>query len=163
MRWFVFIILLLYSIWLIFAYEYHFIDYVNLAFHEAGHLLFTPLGKTLHFLGGTIVQLFFPVAVAVYFWRSDRAFEAAIGAVWFAESLMYTAYYMSDSRDMMISLAGGGVHDWNYLFVQWGVLHQAETIGALFHVSASAILIGVLIFMFRQLKKKVPDSSETLL
>lgn len=43
MRWLIFIALLPYSIWLIFAYEYHFIDGVNLAFHEAGHLLFIPL------------------------------------------------------------------------------------------------------------------------
>lgn len=162
MRWFIFIALLLYSVWLVFDYQYHFIDYVNLAFHEAGHLVFTPLGKTFHFLGGTIGQLFFPVAIVVYFWRHDKPFEASVGAVWFAESLMYTANYMSDARDMLIPLVGGGVHDWNYLFGRWGVLHQAETIGAFFHVIASTLLIGVLIFMFRQLKLKEADSTEPL-
>lgn len=36
---------------------YLFIDGVNLAFHEAGHLIFAPFGSTLGILGGTLGQL----------------------------------------------------------------------------------------------------------
>lgn len=161
-RWIVFLALLPYAVWLIFAYEYHFIDNVNLAFHEAGHLIFTPLGETSHFLGGTIGQLFFPAAIAVYFWRDGRTFEAGIGGVWFAESLMYMAHYMSDAREMAIPLVGGGVHDWNFLFAQWGVLYRAEAIGGFFHFSAAVLLIGSLVYLFWQLKAAKPDSIEPL-
>lgn len=149
MKWIVLIALLPYSVWLISDYEYHFIDGVNLAFHEAGHLVFIPFGKTMHFLGGTIGQLFFPVAITIYFWRQDKVFEASIGAFWFTESLMYMAHYMSDARDMLIPLVGGGVHDWNYLFARWEVLYRAEAIGSFFHVTASILMITVLLFMFR--------------
>lgn len=161
-HWIVFIALVPYSNWLIFSYEYHFIDYVNLAFHEAGHLIFTPFGQTGHFLGGTIGQLFFPVAIAVHFWRQDKAFEAGVGGVWLAESLMNVARYMSDARDMLIPLVGGGVHDWNFLFVKWGVLYRAEAIGAFFHVVAAVLLVGALLFMFWQLKTGKPNATEPL-
>jgi hypothetical protein len=30
------------------------LDYANLIFHEAGHVLFTPLGEFMHFLGGSV-------------------------------------------------------------------------------------------------------------
>ena len=149
-KWIVLILLIPYSLWLIFAYDYHFIDHVNLAFHEAGHIFFTPLGETMHFLGGTIGQLFFPVAVAVHFWRQGQRFEAGIGVVWFAESLMYTAYYMSDAQAQALPLVGGGVHDWHFLFSRWGVLGSAESIGTFFHFVASLILIACLIWMFRE-------------
>lgn len=151
MKWIVFIALLPYSLWLIFAYEYHFIDGVNLAFHEAGHLTFTPLGKTMHFLGGTIGQLFFPVVIVIYFLRQEKTFEASLVGVWLAESLMNVAQYMGDARDMNLPLVGGGVHDWNYLFARWEVLYRAEGIAAFFHVTASILLITTLLFMLKQL------------
>jgi len=65
------VLLSAYVLWLAFAYEYHFIDGVNLLFHEAGHLFLGFFGRTVHFLGGTIGQLFFPVACAVHFIQSS--------------------------------------------------------------------------------------------
>jgi len=44
-----------------------FLDYANLPFHEFGHIVFSPLGKTVSFLGGTIGQLMFPFILIVYF------------------------------------------------------------------------------------------------
>ncbi len=40
-----------------------FLDFVNLAFHEAGHPFFGLFGDTLGLHGGTIGQLIFPVVV----------------------------------------------------------------------------------------------------
>ena len=56
-----------------------FLDYVNLAFHEAGHLLFSPFGSTLGYLGGTILQLLVPMGLVAYFlYRRHEPFSAAI-------------------------------------------------------------------------------------
>ena len=44
-----------------------FLDYANLAFHEAGHLFLIPFGTTMHYLGGTIGQILVPCALAVWF------------------------------------------------------------------------------------------------
>lgn len=163
-RWGLLIALLPYSAWLIFDYDYHFIDHVNLVFHEAGHVVFTPLGETLHFLGGTIGQLFFPAAVAVHFWRQHDRFEAGIGIVWLAESMMYTAHYMSDAQVRILPLVGGGSHDWHFLFSQWGILTGAEGIGAFVHFVAVLLLLATLIFMYRQLKaeRNAEDRGATL-
>ena len=132
--------------WLVFAYEYHFIDGVNLAFHEAGHLFFSFLGQTLHVLGGTIGQLFFPAACCVHFIRRQQSVEAAVCCIWFAESLMYTARYLADAQALALPLVGGHIHDWNWLLSRAGLLGHCETIGTLLHVLASMIAIAALVW-----------------
>lgn len=156
-RWVVFALLVVYSLWLIFAYEYHFIDNVNLAFHEAGHIFLTPFGETMHFLGGTIGQLVFPVAVMVHFWRQEKLFEVLIGGIWLAESLMYAAEYMADAKPQVLPLVGGGVHDWNFLFSKWGLLESSAFIAGLIHVLASLFLLAclglMLVFLYQNARE----------
>lgn len=135
-------LLLPYVVWLIFAYRYHFIDGVNLLMHEAGHVIFGFFGRTMHFLGGTLGQLFFPAAFVFYFWRRGQRFESYVVGLWLCESLMYTAEYMGDARAMRLPLVGGHIHDWNYLLAKWGLLTHAEDLGQTLHILAS---IGAII------------------
>ncbi|HEY9036492.1 MAG TPA: hypothetical protein VIM96_07225 [Pseudomonadales bacterium] len=139
-----------YSLWLVFAYQYHFIDGANLLFHEGGHVVFGFMGETLHFLGGTVGQLFFPAACAIYFWREDKRFESLVCAFWLGESLMYMAEYMSDAKDRVLPLVGGGIHDWHWLFSEWGVLNACRGIGGFFHLLASVLVLGCLWLLARQ-------------
>ena len=102
-----------------------FLDLVNLAFHEAGHLALTPFGETMHFLGGTLGQLAVPALLLGYFLiRMRQPFAAAVCAWWAGENLINIAVYMSDARDLALPLVGGGDHDWNTLFYQFGLLGQ---------------------------------------
>jgi hypothetical protein len=102
-----------------------FLDLVNLAFHEAGHLFLAPFGETLHILGGTLVQLAVPAGLAAYFLRAQRDRFAAAACVWWAgENLVHIAVYMADARDLALPLVGGGEHDWNTLFYSFGLLGQ---------------------------------------
>ena len=104
---------------------YLFIDGVNLAFHEAGHLFFAPFGSTLHILGGTLLQLLVPALLAGYFLVKQRApFSAAVCAWWLGEGLTNVAVYMADAREMKLELVGGGEHDWTQLFYQFGLLGE---------------------------------------
>lgn len=130
-----------YAIWLVFAYRYHFLDGVNLAFHEAGHLFFGAFGTTLHFLGGTLGQLVFPIAAGVHFALRRERFEVAVCALWLGESVMYAAAYIADAQVQRLPLVGGHIHDWNWLLSRWGILGAAEELGAALHALAS---IGVL-------------------
>jgi len=100
------------------------LDLVNLAFHEAGHLFLTPLGSTLHYLGGTLGQVAVPVGLAVYFLRSNpaRPIGAAACVWWAGENLVNVSVYMADARDLALPLVGGGDHDWNELFYRFGLL-----------------------------------------
>jgi len=136
--------------WLVFAYEYHFIDGVNLAFHEAGHLSLSFLGQTLHVLGGTIGQLFFPAACCGHFLRRGQSVEAALCCIWFAESLMYTAYYLADAQAQALPLVGGHIHDWNWLLSHAGLLAHCEAIGTSLHVVASIVAAAALAFAARR-------------
>jgi hypothetical protein len=140
-----------YAIWLVFGYRYHFIDGVNLAFHEAGHLFLGPFGQTIHVLGGTIGQLFFPAACAAHFLRQGRRFEAAICGIWFGESTMYMAEYLGDAKDMLLPLVGGHIHDWNWLLSRWGLLFHCRGIAAGVHVVASAIVLASFVLAGRAL------------
>jgi len=107
-----------------------FLDLVNLAFHEAGHLFFSPFGTTMHFLGGTLGQLLVPAGLAVYFVKArQKPFAAAACAWWLGESLVNISVYMSDARDLALPLVGGGDHDWNNLFYAFGLLGQ-ESVAA---------------------------------
>ena len=147
-------VLALYVAWLAFFYRYHFVDGVNLLIHEAGHVIFSPFGATLGVLGGTVLQLAFPVAFVVYFARRAQLLEAGLMTVWVAESLMYTAHYMADANAQVLPLIGGHLHDWNYLLDRWGLLGAAEAIAASVHFLAS-LAAGLAVFvMFRVVRHR---------
>jgi hypothetical protein len=131
-----------YALWLVFAYEYHFIDGVNLVFHEAGHVFFGLLGQTLHMLGGTLMQLLMPLLCAGHFLRQNQRFEPLVCALWFGESLMYTAAYMGDAVHMTLPLVGGEIHDWNWLLGHAGLLRWTGFLAGATHALASALVLG---------------------
>jgi hypothetical protein len=139
-----------YVVWLAAAYRYHFIDGVNLLVHEAGHVLFGSLGAVLGTLGGTLLQLLFPIAFVTYFWRRAQRFEAGICGVWAAESAMYTAEYMADAQAQALPLVGGHIHDWHWLLSRAGLLGACEELGALLHITASAVAIGAVWLVARE-------------
>lgn len=102
-----------------------FLDYVNLAFHEAGHLVFAPFGSTPGFLGGALGQLAVPALLVIYFLtRRHHPFAAALCAWWVGENLSNVAVYMADARSLALPLVGGGDHDWNELFYRFGLLGE---------------------------------------
>ena len=105
-RRFVALLLGVYVVWLVFGYQYHFLDGVNLLIHEAGHFLFGAAPEAMAVAGGTILQLAFPVLFAWYFWRRSSIFEGAVVGVWVAESLMYTARYLGDAQAQELPLIG---------------------------------------------------------
>ena len=147
-----------YAAWLVLAYEYHFLDGVNLVFHEAGHLFLSWGGQTLHFLGGTIGQLFFPVACAVHFARRGQLFEASICILWLGESTLYVAEYLGDAKAMSLPLVGGHIHDWNWLLSRAGWLDSCRQIAFLVHGIGSLLIVGGLAGAF--LFSGADDASE---
>ena len=103
-----------------------FVDLVNLAFHEAGHLFLAPFGSTIHYLGGTLGQLAVPSLLAAYFLLVGQAspLGAAVCAWWAGENLLNVSVYMADARELALPLVGGGDHDWNELFYRFGLLGE---------------------------------------
>ena len=134
-------LLIPYGLWLVFSYEYHFLDGVNLLFHEAGHFFFRFLGETMQFLGGSIGQMFFPVVSFISFWRKEQKYEAYICGLWLGESMMYMAEYMGDAKAQLLPLVGGHIHDWHWLFSRSGMLDSSKGIASFVHFLASLIVI----------------------
>jgi hypothetical protein len=112
-----------------------FIDLVFLPIHEGGHLLFGYLGnQTLMVMGGTFLQLFVPLAIAVYFVFQRHLMGTAFAAFFFFENFLNVGTYMADARAQVLPLvsAGGGgevIHDWGYLFAKFGVINHDVSIG----------------------------------
>jgi hypothetical protein len=118
-----------------------FLDYANLAFHEAGHPIFGMLGSTLGLYGGTLGQLVFPVVALLAFWRQREPIGVTVAAVWLFENFLNIARYMADARVQVLPLAGGGEHDWTEIFTRWGVLSSDTTIA---RIVTAAGWIGML-------------------
>ena len=108
------------------------LDHANLAFHEAGHLLFRVFGDTASLYGGTLMQFVFPAATTLRFLHRGQAVAAAACAAWFCENLRYTAYYVGDARAQALPLVGGGEHDWYHILSRWNALESDTAVAGFF-------------------------------
>ncbi|TRZ98097.1 MAG: hypothetical protein D4R81_11215 [Nitrospiraceae bacterium] len=115
-----------------------FMHNINLPFHEAGHIFFSPFGRFMTVLGGSLMQLLMPlVCLGAFLYPNRNAFAAAVALWWFAENLMDLAPYIGDSRAGELPLLGGvtgseveDYHDWEYLLKTTGWLHSDHKIAA---------------------------------
>jgi hypothetical protein len=150
-----------YAFWLVFAYGFNFLDYLNLFIHEGGHFLFTFFGDWMHVLGGTMAQLLVPLAIALYFLFRRQRYESAFCGLWFGESMMYMARYIGDAQEQALPLFGGGIHDWTWMLSRMNLLSSCKTIELFFHIVASIIVLASAAYMlynsFRRKKPLVTD------
>jgi hypothetical protein len=116
-------------------------DSVDLPIHETGHLVFSPFGEFIQFLGGTLFQLIMPSVFLGYFIRRRDQHAASVALWWVAQNFWNISVYVSDARAQELPLVGGGEHDWAYLLGRLGRLQQDQSIG---HAMWS---IGVLLFL----------------
>jgi hypothetical protein len=130
-----------------------FLHLVNLPFHEAGHVLFSPFGRFLQVAGGTLMQILVPVAVAISFVIRKDHFGAATGLWWAGESMADVAPYADDARAGQLPLLGGvtgsevaDYHDWEVMLSKLGVLTWDHAIGRFFFVVGGITMTAALIF-----------------
>jgi hypothetical protein len=129
------------------------VDHANLAFHEAGHLLFRILGDTMSLYGGTLMQFVFPALTTLHFARGGKTLSAAACAAWFCENFRYTAVYMADARAQVLPLVGGGEHDWLNIFSRWGVLQSDTRIAAFTEFLCWAGLLAIWVVLWRMRRR----------
>jgi hypothetical protein len=89
------------------------LDWFDLGVHEVAHLLAMPLPDMAMFMAGSVAQVAFPVAMAVYFnaARGDRA-AAGFCMAWAGTSAWDVSVYIADAPVQALPLVGGGTHDW---------------------------------------------------
>lgn len=125
---------------------------VNLAFHEAGHLFFSPFGRFLHVLGGTLGQLIIPAVVTGTFLWQRNTFGAAVGVWWLGESLLDISPYINDARAGQLMLLGGvtgseveDYHDWEVLLTKLNMLPYDHTLARLaFSIGSLLMLVAMI-------------------
>jgi hypothetical protein len=115
-----------------------FMHTINLPFHEAGHLLFSPFGEFMTVLGGSLFQVLMPLICAGAFLLKNRdPFGASVGLWWAAQSLMDVSPYIDDARDLQMVLLGGvtgrdveDYHDWERILRRLNLLPYDHRIAA---------------------------------
>jgi len=143
-----------YSNFLRYDNYFSFLDYINLAFHEPGHIFLGFMGETIGFMGGTISQLFWPSLIAVHFFKTEQFFAFYLTLFWIGENFLNISIYMADAIKQELPLAGGGEHDWVFLFSKFGVLRHTKTISDLVFILGSIIIFYSIYLIFKDLLKK---------
>ena len=122
----------------------------NLVFHEAGHVLFTPFGRFMTVLGGSLFQFALPLALAIAFLKQRNPFGAAVCTWWAGQNLLDVAPYIADARALKLVLLGGRTgaevqgHDWEYLLATLGWMRFDRAIGLGAHRLGLVMMIGAL-------------------
>ena len=125
-----------------------FLDNVDLAIHEAGHIFFRILGEFMGIAGGSLLQLIFPAAFVGYFIYNHQRYSAAIVALWLGQSILNVYVYAADAVVMQIVLLGGltgsegSFHDWNYLLTETGLLSSTKTVAGIIRLVGTLTIIA---------------------
>jgi hypothetical protein len=128
-----------------------FMHLINLPFHEAGHFVFSPFGRFIHVLGGTLGQLLVPLMVVGSFLGKSNPFGAVVGVWWLGESFMDCAPYIGDARAGELMLLGGvtgqempDYHDWEVLLSRTGLLAYDHVLAKTFWTVGMLLLLASL-------------------
>ncbi len=119
------------------------LDDLNLAVHEAGHLVFSAFGETLTILGGSLFQVIVPAVFVGYFARTRQRYAASVTMAWVGVNLLNVSRYIGDARAQQLPLLGGedSIHDWWYLLINWDLLPRDLVIARWVH------FLGVVAFL----------------
>lgn len=113
--------------------------------HEFGHLFFALGGEWLGVAGGSLMQLLVPIGALALVWKSRDWFGVAVVGLFLATSLAELSWYVADARTEMLDLVSfspeGGIHDWNYLLGEAGLLKSDLRIARMLRFVAWALLI----------------------
>jgi hypothetical protein len=109
--------------------HFRLLDNVDLAIHEAGHVLFSPFGEFVGFAGGTLLQLIIPTTFSGYFLYHRDRYAAAVLLWWVGQNFWNISVYVKDARSLELPLVGGGEHDWAYILGRLGLLRHDQSIG----------------------------------
>jgi len=127
-----------------------FLHLINLPFHEAGHVVFSPFGEFMTILGGSLFQVIVPLVCAIAFARQAEWFGMSVCLWWAGENLVDLGPYIADARTLELPLIGGKTgqevygHDWEQILDRLGWLHLDRAIAMDAHITGSVIMVASL-------------------
>ncbi|OMH38252.1 hypothetical protein [Motiliproteus sp. MSK22-1] len=126
-----------------------FLHNANLPFHEFGHVLFSPFGRFISILGGSLFQVLMPLGIMIAFilHRRDN-FSASIMLWWSGQNFIDISPYIADAPYRAIPLIrglGDDYHDWGNLLSMIGAVDQATTVARVsFGIGTGFMLLSFL-------------------
>ena len=127
-----------------------FLHLINLPFHEAGHILFSPFGAFMTSLGGSLTQVLIPLICVVSFVKREDIYAASVCAWWAGQNLIDLAPYIADARALQLVLLGGHTgaevegHDWEAIPTSLGWLGYDRTLGYTAHWAGVLTMVGAI-------------------
>ncbi|MEA2433431.1 MAG: hypothetical protein QOG54_888 [Actinomycetota bacterium] len=120
------------------------LSYVDLGFHELGHLLTYPFPDVVTAAMGSITQVLVPWGLATYFFVFRRdALGGVFCMTWAATSLQNASIYVADAPYQSLQLIGGE-HDWAFVLGpdHFDALDKADEIASAMKGLGGLILFG---------------------
>ncbi len=123
---------------------------IDLAFHEIGHVLWSPLGEFMSFAGGTLTQVLMPVAAGAVLYRQRDWFGVAFATCWTGIACFETVLYASDAltRRLPLVSTGGGdpIHDWTYMLGRLDMLEHASEVALAWQWAGRILMTAGVLF-----------------
>jgi hypothetical protein len=121
-----------------------FLWYVDLGFHELGHMLTMWAPRLIYFAMGSVNQILVPLGLSAYFlWiRRDRI-GGGLCLAWAGTSAANVAVYVADAPYQRLPLIGG-IHDWAYILgpQQLNMLGAAHGLGVAVKTFGALCVLG---------------------
>jgi hypothetical protein len=139
-----------------------FLDFANLIFHEAGHVLFIPFGEFMTVLGGSLLQCLIPLAIGIYFLRSGQLYSSVFCLFWLGNNLINVSVYIKDARSRILPLLGGDMsgHDWHWLLSRVDMLNSDQQLAGFVWFFGLCCLLAALCGYVYLLSKEYYSSLE---
>jgi hypothetical protein len=141
--------------------QWHFIDSVNLIFHEAGHTMFYFFGQFISVAAGSGMQIALPLLFTAYFYYRGDKTSSALCLMWAGQNILNVSVYAKDAIGMQLELLGGDavIHDWNYLLSTLNVLQYAPQISAALYSLGMVTIIGSIGWAIYAVTRTSPNAS----
>ena len=135
--------------------EWHFIDSINLIFHEAGHTLTFFFGQFISIAGGSLFQILIPIVCCLYFYKEEQYYSGSLLLFWVGQNFINVSVYAGDAIQMQSPLLGGDgvIHDWNYLLSSMNILKFTPYVADIFYFCGVVVLVLALYFSILTSKK----------
>lgn len=132
------------------------LDFVNLAFHEAGHIFLGFFGRFVMVLGGTIFQLLIPAVCLAHLKRRGANLGWQLCLFWLGENLLNVSIYAGDAIKQALPLVGGGEHDWTYLLTETHLIAHPAGVARVIFLAGSAVIFWSFYLMALDARNREP-------
>ncbi len=118
------------------------VDTIDLFIHEGGHFFFGFMGRTIYFMGGSLMQIVLPSLAVWVFLKSG--YRTLIGTLyWLGHNLVNVSVYIGDAPYRRLQLiSSSAIHDWYWIFNHIGNMNLAGPVSAVVFVSGVLICAG---------------------